>query len=252
MKITINKNKNIGKVIYVVEGDVTEPSIIKTIFNKLLNYEVNTYKKHDDSYSILNSKTNKYSKVYVIPSKNPQINQIEKSQDYFYNILNNKFEISSENSAIYYIFDRDRNNNRPTTIKNHIAKYCNSRDNDTEMNGLFLLSYPCIEACYLNALNDKNEFSCGQNIKDYVNENEIDFSVFQKDYLLIDFAKTVIDNINKIYSDNFKIEDLDDFKKINLEIFDYEEKCFNKRKVYITLSLLIISLIDLGIIEITQ
>ena len=76
MKIKINKNKSIGKVIYIVEGDVTEPAIIKTIFNKLLNYEVNTYKKHDDSYSILNSKTNKYSKVYVIPSKNPQINQI--------------------------------------------------------------------------------------------------------------------------------------------------------------------------------
>ena len=43
--------------------------------------------------------------------------------------------------------------------------------------------------------------------------------------------------------------DTSNFKNINLDIFDYEEKIFKKRQYYKTLSLLMIILIDLKIIE---
>lgn len=252
MKIKINKNKSIGKVIYIVEGDVTEPTIIETIFNKLLNYEIARYKKSNDELIKLTSNIEKYSRVFVVPAKNPQINQIEKNYDYFYDILNNKLGITTEDSSIYFIFDRDRKSNRPSIIKNHINKYYNSKDNDMEMNGLFLLSYPCIEASYLNALCDKNEFSCGKDIKDYVDLNNIDCTCLQNEKALKDYAEIVIEIINNICTNNFEISDLDNFKRVNSEVFEHEEHCFISNKVYLTLSLLIVSLIDLGIIEITD
>lgn len=43
--------------------------------------------------------------------------------------------------------------------------------------------------------------------------------------------------------------DTSNFKNINLDIFDYEEKIFKKRQYYKTLSLLMIILIDLKIVE---
>lgn len=36
----LNKEKNIGKVIYIVEGEDTEIQIIKTIFHKILGYDI--------------------------------------------------------------------------------------------------------------------------------------------------------------------------------------------------------------------
>ena len=45
---------------------------------------------------------------------------------------------------------------------------------------------------------------------------------------------------------------LDDFKDINSSIFNYEENIYNKDKLYDTLSLLFLSLLDLGLIEIEQ
>ena len=38
MKVTINPDKSIGKVIYVVEGNVFEPELLKEIFHDILNY----------------------------------------------------------------------------------------------------------------------------------------------------------------------------------------------------------------------
>ena len=54
----------------------------------------------------------------------------------------------------------------------------------------------------------------------------------------------------KIINKEFDVSKLDDFADSNKEIFNYEENEYASSKAYDVLSLLIISLIDLGIIEI--
>jgi len=252
MKVKINNNKKIGKVIYVVEGDVTEEDIIVKIYNKLLNYNIIKYSKINNEYTELITKNDKYSKVYIIPSKNSSIKSLNDTKDYLdeiYHKLAIDFDLDVENSSIYYIYDRDRESNRPGTILNLLDKLKNSKDNDNfYINGLLLLSYPCIEALYCNLFNDTVRLTSGKNAKNYTIEysnQDINQSMLESSSILL---------LNKILKINhlkeFDISCIDSFNEINKSIFNYEENEYQKYNNYDTLSLLLISLLDLGIIEI--
>ena len=71
-------------------------------------------------------------------------------------------------------------------------------------------------------------------------------------------CKTIKDNkiITKVaielVSMNIENYDIDNFGGCNMDIFNYEEAVFSKEKMYQALSLVCISLIDLGLIEVTS
>lgn len=250
MKVTINPDKNIGKVIYVVEGNVFEPELLKEIFHDILNYEVYSYNKNNNVVTEFISTKNKYSRIFIVPAKNPTIKNLNINDDYFDCIFNelNKYELDVDNSALYLIFDRDRESNRPTPILKNIQKFSNSRDNGETRNGLFLLSYPSAEAFYLNCFNDSTEFKNGENIKLYLNQVRKELTIDN----ISEGTMDVIKKVELILKQDFRPSWLDNFKKENEEIFCYQEKYFNKNKVYVTISLLFMSLIDLGIVSISD
>ncbi len=252
MKLIINKEKRIGKVIYVVEGDETEPEIVEQLFRDFLGYSVVKYDKRDNSYTELVSDRDKYSRVYIVPSQYSAIKKISKSADYFdqvFSTLATNYELDVTNNAVYFLFDRDRVSNRPTRVMEAITALSNSRDSvGYGMNGLLLLSYPSIEAFYCNINNDNEKFSSGNEAKNYV-EKYSDETL--NDVRLIDGAECVLNKVLSIVNEQeFNLEWLDSFSSINEKIFNYEEMEYNKSKLYDTLSLLFISLLDLGIIEI--
>lgn len=246
-KMKINKNKAIGNVIYIVEGDKTEPEIIKHIFKDLFNYSVCLVNKKNE-ISLYNPQE-KYSKVHIIVAKYPQIKKLEDSNDYFDNIYSmlSSNGLNVENSAIYYIFDRDRECNRSKIIENDLKKYYNSRDNGNEMNGLFLLSYPSIEAFLCNSNLDNTKLSDGKMAKEYTKKYIID-KVEEKN--LMNAVNIFLNVYKKILQQNFSANNLDNFSDDNLNVFKFEEETYCRENTYHTLSLLILSLIDLGIIEI--
>ena len=153
-------------------------------------------------------------------------------------------------SAIYFIFDRDRENNKKEILEDAIAKLTNSRDNpDFEMNGLLLLSYPCVEALYLNVNNDDKKFGNGKSIKTYSGIKK-----YRKELTMpniLSAANKMLNIINQLNID-FSIDDLDEFSTKNQEILSQEEKIYNKEKVYTSLSLISIALIDLGILSLKE
>ena len=213
MKVKINTDKKIGKVIYVVEGDVDEVKIITKIYNELFGYSVVSYNKKNNYLTMLKSDKDKYSRVYIIPSEHSSISSLEDSKEYLDNIYHKlaiDFELDVENSAIYYIFDRDRDSNRPGKILSLMDKLKNSRENDDcEMNGLLLLSYPCIEAIYCNCKNDNVRLSNGSNAKSYV--CEYIKQPFEKQ-MIESGSSILITKINKILNTNqFDIGIIDSF-----------------------------------------
>ena len=114
------------------------------------------------------------------------------------------------------------------------------------MNGLFLLSYPSIEAFLCNSNQDEKCLSNGIEAKEYT-------SKFKIENISLNSLNISSEEFLKIYENiclkEFQIDLLDNFQEDNIKIFNYEEKMFNKKNTYKTLSLLILSLIDLGIIE---
>lgn len=248
-QIVMNSDKRIGKVIFIVEGEKTEPTLISHIFGTLFNFNVVISNKkgcHE-----LKKEEDKYSVVYIIQAEYPQINKLENSKDYFdkiYRRLTSEYHLDVENSAIFYIFDRDRNCNRPAVIRHYLNQFSNSRESkEFDMHGLFLLSYPCVEAFLLHANFKEEELSCGAMAKEKT-----------KDFLITKIQEENLKNVLNLFlkfcenmdHSPFSLKELDDFTKRNHSIFNLEEQQFQNKSTYHTLSLLIVALLDLDLLSI--
>jgi hypothetical protein len=253
MKLRINKRKSIGRVFYLVEGDKTEPDLIKHVFTKILDYETIVFDKRDESFhkSLYKKKDDKYSQVFVITLPNPQIKCISNSNDFLEPIitkLEHQYYFTFPDSAVYFLFDRDKKSNKPKDIIHCIEQYSNSRDNDETKPGLFLPSYPSIEAFLLNSYNDKTMLKDGYDAKNHVLEkHQLIKSITSAG--ILDAATYVLDIIESKLTNPSDFSFLDDFREVNKMIFDMEENHFHNDSLFVTLSLFSISLFDLGIIE---
>ena len=252
MNIRLNKEKSIGKVLYIVEGGKTEPYLLHRIFCKIMNYQLETILR-DKSYQKYNSKENVTSQVFVINAEESNIKYIDRDNQFLNNLfveLIENYDFDVDNAAIYYIFDRDNQSNKDTEfIRNLLSVLVNSRDNVYTRQGMLLLSYPSIEAfTFSNFVTNSFEqgFKTGDALKKHLNECQINQSRINEN--------TVKHATEELLSalEELQIEelDVDAFGESNLRIFEQEEVQYEKNNLYNALSLLCVSLIDLGILEI--
>ena len=119
--IELNTEKSIGRVLFIVEGSRTEFVILRKIFCDILKYEyVEKRRNQPDTFV---SRNNSHSKVAVINTKESNITNITDSEQYLDNLfemLNDKYDFPVDQSAIYYLFDRDPKSN---TDKDKILDY---------------------------------------------------------------------------------------------------------------------------------
>ena len=254
MNITLNKNKSIGKVLYIVEGEKTEPYILHRIFTKILEYNVEIIKRNKP-YHQYTCSTNYNSRVFVINSEESNICFIEKNNNYLNNmfkLLIEDYDFDVDNSAIYYIFDRDsHSNNDITFIKDLISTLGNSRENDNYLRqGMLLLSYPSIESFTMSNFHNNRfneEVSTGTDLKQKLNTLKYFPNNINEETLKFAVSE-LLKSFNQMNINNY---DLDDFSNCNMDIFNFEEENYSNNKMYRILSLLCISLLDLGILEIS-
>lgn len=162
MNIELNKGKSIGKVLYIVEGEKTEPYILHKLFTKVFDYQFETITRNK-GYRKYNSKENATSQVFVINAEESNIKYIEKDNEFLNNLfkeLIENYDFDIDNAAIFYLFDRDnQSNTNADMIKDLIKSLANSRENkDFLRQRLLLLSYPSIESFTLsNFQRDKRQ-----------------------------------------------------------------------------------------------
>ena len=84
MSVCINKNKSIGKVLFIVEGGRTEPYILHRIFITIFDYQVET-KLRGKPYHKYNSKENATSQVFVVNAEESNIVNIKKDNQFLNN-----------------------------------------------------------------------------------------------------------------------------------------------------------------------
>lgn len=125
MRIELHKDKNIGKVLFIVEGSRTEPYIMTKLFTSILDYQLET-KLREKGYKQYNSKVNPDSKIFVINAQQSNIRFIEKDDGYLNNLfkeLIEEYDFDIDNAAIFYIYDRDdRSNTDNTFLENLLSK----------------------------------------------------------------------------------------------------------------------------------
>ena len=102
MNVRINKEKSIGKVLYIVEGNKTEALILYYIFCKIYDYQFESILR-GKGYHKYNSKENIMSQVFVINTEESNIKTIDKDNDFLNNLyitLFEQYDFNVDNAAI--------------------------------------------------------------------------------------------------------------------------------------------------------
>lgn len=250
----LNKNKSIGKVIYIVEGERKEITLLSHIFTKILNYSVIQAKRQKGIYEKYVSLENPDSQVYLINSETSNIGSLKSKsgKEYLDTVFKNlyeKYQLDITNAATYYIFDRDCESNLATDCRDLVKILKNSRDNGYESNGLLLLSYPAIEAYIFSCFDDSTEkyIDTASTLKQKTSVGKYQYNKL-KDKEMIQACTNMLATQLHILGVDIKPSDLDDFSKINEQILEVEDKKVSIDSCYRILSYLSVSFIDLGII----
>lgn len=248
--LKINKNKTIGEIVVVVEGESEEFKLMKHIFTNVLDYNYIPIKRNKVMRDEFRSKTNPNSTIIVANTSTSNIKTIMEDKDYqdkLYELLRTDYKRSLKNTPIYIIWDRDYESNEEKIVLRALDTFKNSMDNDFEMNGILLLNYPCIESYEISNFDKqlyKKTFKSSKEAKDLYKE---------KRYSLSNVDETTIFNaIGNMHRsmNNIGISNYDpyDFHRTNKKIFDYEKSSYDSVCKIPALSLLSVMLVDLKII----
>ena len=104
--LKINKNKSIGEVVIVVEGEKEEFKLLKHIFTKILDYNYVQVRRNKVMKDKFESKNNKNSTIIVANTSNSNIKTIMEDKNYkdkLYNLLKKEYNRSLKNVPIYFM-----------------------------------------------------------------------------------------------------------------------------------------------------
>lgn len=248
--LKINKNKSLGEVVIVVEGESEEFKLLKHIFTQVFDYNYFSIRRNKIMRDKFVSKSNKNSSIIIANTSNSNIKSIMEDKDYkdkLYELLKNEYNRSLKSVPIYILWDRDMDSNKKEIVLKSLNTFTSSLDNNYEMNGLLLLSYPCVEAYELSNFDKqlwKKTFSSSIDAKKQIK------TIIPK---LIDINESTlllaVENMHRTMK-KYGIRDYDpsNFQKENIKIFRNETEEYIKNKYFNALSLISVMLIDLGII----
>lgn len=165
--------------------------------------------------------------------------------------LREQYQFPVDQSAIYYLFDRDpKSNNNPRLIEDYILSLANPYDNAEYKAWQLLLSYPSIESYIISNFRDITDlrFRLRKDAKAYIGNNEdIQLNKISENTLLnaaVEFLK---------YLENEKLTfDIDDFSASSHEVFSRQENEYLSGKGFRLFSMLTLAFLQMGIIETEQ
>lgn len=248
----VNRDKRIGRVLFVVEGSKTEFVVLRRIFCNIFGYSYYARKRTEADFFV--KENDPYSKVAVINTRESNIRDISENEDFLdevMDMLRNKYHFPVDQAAVYYLFDRDPDSNKDTAlIRQYIDTLKNPYDNDNYYKaGQLLLSYPCIESYMFSCFKDCSydiRFSIGADLKRHMGQNkEIQINKFSEE-TLIHATREFIDYLS---SEGVVDIDLDDFSTTSATVFDKQESYFNNGEGFRLFSMLTLAFLQLGIIE---
>lgn len=248
--LKINKTKSIGEVVIVVEGESEEFKLLKHIFTQVFDYNYLSIRRNKIMKDKFVSKSNNNSSIIIANTSNSNIKSIMEDKNYkdkLYELLKSEYNRSLKSVPIYILWDRDVKSNKEEIVLKSLKTFTSSLDNDYEMNGLLLLSYPCVETYELSNFNKqlwRINFSDSIDAKKQMKNIIPKLTDINENTLLL-----AVENMHRTMK-KYGIRDYDpsNFQKENIKIFKNETEEYKKNKYFNALSLISIMLIDLGII----
>ena len=246
----LNKEKHIGRVLFIVEGSHTEFSILRRIFCNLLGYSYIEKRRNKPTY--FTSTQDRFSQVAVINTRESNIRDISENETYLddvFDALREQYQFPVDQSAIYYLFDRDpESNTNPALIEKYIFSLTNPYDNEDYKAGQLLLSYPSIESYIISNFKDETvslKFLLGHEAKSYIGKNtDIQLNKITEETLL----KATFEFLKYLESEQISF-DIDEFSEASHAVFTKQETEYLSGAGFRVFSMLTLAFLQMGIIE---
>lgn len=249
----INRKKRIGRVLFIVEGSRTEFSLLRRIFCNLLGYSYLEKRRNRPDFFV--SPQDRYSQVAVINTLESNIHDISENDAYLdevMDMLREKYRFPVDQSAIYYLFDRDPKSNLDAAlIQHYIETLTDPYDNaDNYKAGQLLLSYPSIESYTVSNFADNTNslrFSLGADIKTYIGRHpNIQINKLSEDTLV----HAALEFLQFLSAEGIENPDIDCFSPTSSAIFTRQEEYYLSGSGFRAFSMLTLALLQMGLLEI--
>ena len=252
-KYKIERSKNIGNVIFVVEGGRpdtggTELRLLKKIFSDILGYEVQELRRGYDEF--IGYGSNPQFRVFALNLPKNQLTQMtDEALDELYRRLKDEFNVKPEDCPIFFLYDRDYLSYRPQELrKKYVMKYTDPYGDENGNQGQLLLSYPAVESYLLSCIQDDvflQSYFLGKDVKPELKKTEFsEDNIETEDYLI--HAASEMDK--GLYAFGFDVYDLDNLAPTLLGIYDGQQLKYKTDGTFSLLSLISMALLELGII----
>lgn len=271
-KYKIDRSKNIGNVIFVVEGGRpetggTELRLLKKIFADILGYEVQELRRGCDEF--IGHGVNPQYRVFALNLPKNQLTQMtDDALDTLYARISGEFGIKPEDCPIFYLYDRDYLSYKPNELRGkYVKRYTDPYSNENGDIGQLLLSYPAIESYLMSCLQDdtyKQLFFLGKELKP-----ELDRIVFPDGSAEnVDLHQKIVDRVftddmceaeNRLIHSVTEMDkglqavglgdyDLDNLAPTLLNIYDKQQEKYALDKAFSLISLVVMAFLELGVI----
>jgi len=249
----LNKEKHIGRVLFIVEGSHTEFSVLRRIFCNLLGYSYIEKRRNRPTYFA--STQDRFSQVAVINTHDSNIRSITENETYLddvFDALREQYHFPVDQCAIYYLFDRDpKSNTDSALIEQYILSLANPYDNDDGFKaGQLLLSYPSIESYIISNFKEETSslrFMLGKDAKTYIGANtDIQTNKISEETLM----KAANEFLKYLESEQVAL-DIDKFAEASHTIFTKQETEYLSGAGFSVFSMLTLAFLQMGILEIT-
>ena len=259
----LKKGKRIGQVLFIVEGEKTEPNLIYRVFSGIFGYQMERIYR-DKTYRVFRKTDDPLSRVTVINTEESNIGFIRKDNDFLnemFRLLIEDYGFDVDNAAIYYLFDRDPDSNTDSAfIEEMLGKLGSARDVNPDMTrqGMLLLSYPCIESFIGMNLLDNSLAYCwnksvqnGHQLKQALNQDGTLANKITQETLIksVEALITALNTVGVNTQADELLNSLDRFADNNRKVYDWQEEQRRQKGGYGLLSLMTIALLDLGLIQ---
>lgn len=249
----LNKDKRIGRVLFIVEGGRTEFSILRRIFCNLLGYSYIEKRRNRPTYFV--SANDCFSRVSVINTRESNIRDISENEAYLdemFDVLREQYQFPVDQSAIYYLFDRDpKSNTDSALIEKYILSLSNPYDNDDYKAGQLLLSYPSIESYIISnfrEITNVPQFLLGKDVKAYIGGNtDIQINRISEETLI----KAANEFLRYLSSEQIAF-DVDEFSEASHAVFTKQEAEYLSGQGFRLFSMLTLAFLQMGIIELEE
>lgn len=271
-KYKIDKTKNIGNVIFIVEGGRpetggTELRLLKKIFSDILGYEVQELRRGSEEF--IAHGQNPQFRVFALNLPENQLTKLtEDALDELFGRLREEFRIKPEDCPIFYLYDRDVLSYKRNELRGkYVRKYTDPYGNDNGDQGQLLLSYPAIESYLLSCVNENivsKKCKLGKDAKVILadeiyteeHENQIDVHLQTIDLVFseeqAEAERRLVHSINEMDRglETFGIQsyDLDNLAPTLLEVYDYQQQKYKEEDVFSLFSFVGMALLELGVI----